>query len=85
MCLFSQIYFVQNLNPNQLIKIDGKIVWPPRGKYGFGYDAIFLPDGLNKTFGELTSSEKHSWAIDKVGLSHRAIAFSKFAKFLTKK
>lgn len=66
-------------------KIDGKIVWPPRGKYGFGYDAIFLPDGLNKTFGELTSSEKHSWAIDKVGLSHRAIAFSKFAKFLTKK
>ncbi|MDG2187348.1 MAG: RdgB/HAM1 family non-canonical purine NTP pyrophosphatase [Hyphomicrobiales bacterium] len=63
-------------------KIEGKIVWPPRGRHGFGYDAMFLPDGMDKTFGELTSNEKHSWSIDKVGLSHRAKAFSKLAKYL---
>ncbi len=63
-------------------EVDGKIVWPPRGEHGFGYDAIFKPnDGLD-TFGELTSIEKHSWSREKIGLSHRARAFDKFVKFL---
>tara|TARA_Y100000590_G_scaffold452259_1_gene595101 strand:- start:84322 stop:84945 length:624 start_codon:yes stop_codon:yes gene_type:complete len=65
-------------------KVEGTIVWPPRGEYGFGYDSIFLPDGLDKTFGEISSSEKHSWSPDKPGLSHRARAFSKFVNIFNK-
>jgi XTP/dITP diphosphohydrolase len=41
-------------------RVDGTIVWPPRGDKGFGYDPIFLPDGLARTFGEMPSEEKHS-------------------------
>ena len=33
-------------------KVEGRVVWPPRGKYGFGYDAIFEPLNMNKTFGK---------------------------------
>ena len=55
-------------------KVEGRVVWPPRGEYGFGYDAIFEPLNMNKTFGEITSGEKHSWTPKKVGLSHRAKA-----------
>jgi XTP/dITP diphosphohydrolase len=40
-------------------RIDGTLVWPPRGSKGFGYDPIFLPDGHTRTFGEMTSEEKH--------------------------
>lgn len=63
-------------------KVEGKIVWPPRGEHGFGYDAIFKPYDRLETFGELTSIEKHSWSREKIGLSHRARAFDKFVKFL---
>ena len=38
---------------------DGTLVWPPRGTAGFGYDPVFLPDGFDRTFGEMTSEEKH--------------------------
>ena len=34
-------------------------MWPPRGNLGFGYDPMFLPDGHDRTFGEMTSEEKH--------------------------
>jgi XTP/dITP diphosphohydrolase len=57
-------------------RVDGAIVWPPRGGLGFGYDPIFLPDGLQRTFGEMSSEEKHGLpADDSPGLSHRARAF----------
>ena len=47
-------------------RVDGTLVWPPRGDEGFGYDPMFLPDGLGRTFGEMPGEEKH-------GLPPRAI------------
>ncbi len=41
-------------------RVNGRLVWPPRGDKGFGYDPIFLPDGHTRTFGEMPSEEKHS-------------------------
>ena len=49
-------------------RCEGRIVWPPRGTKGFGYDPIFVPDGHDVTFGEMEPARKH-------GLSHRADAF----------
>jgi XTP/dITP diphosphohydrolase len=60
--------------------VDGTLVWPPRGNAGFGYDPMFLPDGHGKTFGELTSIEKHGLPPLGLGLSHRARAFVKLAE-----
>ncbi|WP_116652432.1 RdgB/HAM1 family non-canonical purine NTP pyrophosphatase [Pelagibacterium sediminicola] len=60
--------------------VPGTLVWPPRGDLGHGYDPVFLPDGHQKTFGEMTPEQKHSWAPGKEGLSHRARAFAKFVK-----
>jgi XTP/dITP diphosphohydrolase len=60
-------------------RVDGSLVWPPRGDRGFGYDPIFLPDGYDRTFGEMTSEEKHGLAPAGLGLSHRARAFRKLA------
>jgi XTP/dITP diphosphohydrolase len=60
--------------------VAGHLVWPPRGDRGFGYDPMFLPDGLDKTFGELTSEEKHGLPPRGRGLSHRARAFIKLAE-----
>ena len=51
-------------------KIKGRLVWPPRGKLGFGYDPVFLPNGKRKTFGEMLPKAKHA-------ISHRANAFAK--------
>lgn len=48
----------------------GRIVWPPRGEHGFGYDPIFVPDGHARTFGEMRHEEK-------LPLTHRARAFEK--------
>ena len=42
-------------------RVDGTLVWPPRGDQGFGYDPIFLPDGHSRTFGEMSAEEKHGW------------------------
>jgi XTP/dITP diphosphohydrolase len=61
-------------------RVDGRIVWPPRGDQGFGYDPIFLPDGFNRTFGEMNSEEKHGLPPRGKGLSHRARAFLKLAE-----
>jgi XTP/dITP diphosphohydrolase len=60
--------------------VAGHLVWPPRGDRGFGYDPMFLPDGMDKTFGELTSEEKHGLPPRGRGLSHRARAFIKLAE-----
>jgi XTP/dITP diphosphohydrolase len=49
-------------------RIDGTLVFPPRGTLGFGYDPIFLPEGCSQTFGEMASATKD-------GMSHRARAF----------
>ncbi|HEY3640982.1 MAG TPA: RdgB/HAM1 family non-canonical purine NTP pyrophosphatase [Xanthobacteraceae bacterium] len=61
-------------------RIDGTLVWPPRGTAGFGYDPIFLPDGHARTFGEMTSDEKHGLPPAGRGLSHRARAFRQLAE-----
>ena len=53
--------------------IEGKLVWPPRGKNGFGYDPIFLADGYDITFGEMEPDAKHA-------ISHRANAFKLLMK-----
>ena len=58
----------------------GTLVWPPRGAAGFGYDPMFLPDGHDRTFGEMTSIEKHGLPPLGLGLSHRARAFVKLAE-----
>ena len=49
-------------------KVEGTLVWPMRGKNGFGYDPIFLPEGGDLTFGEMDPQAKHA-------ISHRADAF----------
>ncbi len=49
-------------------RIDGDLVWPPRGERGFGYDPMFLPKGHGETFGEMPPTLKHA-------MSHRARAF----------
>jgi XTP/dITP diphosphohydrolase len=51
-------------------KINGTIVWPPRGDRGFGYDPIFVPDGYTETFGEMDPVFKND-------MSHRMRAFEK--------
>jgi XTP/dITP diphosphohydrolase len=61
-------------------QVDGTLVWPPRGERGFGYDPMFLPDGHNRTFGEMTAEEKHGLPPRGRGLSHRARAFLKLAE-----
>lgn len=59
--------------------VEGTLVWPPRGIAGFGYDPMFLPEGHDRTFGEMTSEEKHGLPPHGQGLSHRARAFMELA------
>jgi XTP/dITP diphosphohydrolase len=47
----------------------GTLVWPPRGRRGFGYDPIFMPEGESETFGEMEPARKDA-------ISHRARAFA---------
>ena len=61
-------------------RVDGTLVWPPRGDKGFGYDPMFLPNGFALTFGEMNSIEKHGLPPLGKGLSHRARAFVKLAE-----
>ena len=60
-------------------RVDGVVVWPPRGFLGFGYDPLFQPDGHDRTFGEMSADEKHGLPPKGQGLSHRARAFLKLA------
>ena len=48
-------------------RVEGSIVWPPRGEQGFGYDPIFVPAGHSQTFAEMPPEEKER-------LSHRGKA-----------
>ena len=57
-------------------RVDGTLVWPPRGDHGFGYDPMFLPDGHGLTFGELAPTQKHD-------ISHRARAFRSLVEWLS--
>src|SRR5689334_16577958 len=61
-------------------RADGTLVWPPRGSAGLGYDPMFMPDGFDRTFGEMTGIEKHGLPPLGLGLSHRAKAFVKLAE-----
>ena len=61
-------------------RVGGTLIWPPRGDRGFGYDPMFLPDGQQRTFGEMSSEEKHGLPPRGKGLSHRARAFTKLAE-----
>lgn len=54
---------------------EGKIIKKERGNDGFGYDPVFIPDGQNITFAEMSLDEKNR-------ISHRAIAFEKLKTFL---
>lgn len=54
-------------------RIDGTLVWPPRGDRGFGYDPMFVMNGRSDTCGEMEPAEKHA-------LSHRARAWAKLAE-----
>ena len=58
-------------------RVEGKLVWPPRGDRGFGYDPMFVPAGHEQTFGEMDPAEKHK-------ISHRADAFRKLTKALAR-
>ena len=62
-------------------RVDGRLVFPPRGMNGFGYDPIFLPDGHSRGFGEMSAEEKHGVPADgSLALSHRARAFQMLAR-----
>ncbi len=62
-------------------EVEGSLVWPPRGTQGFGYDPVFQPLGYDRTFGEMSSEEKHGWTIGQpLALSHRARAFKLFVE-----
>lgn len=56
----------------------GRIIETPTGENGFGYDPIFVPDGLSKTFAQLSDKEKNS-------ISHRARALEKLEEILTER
>ena len=54
-------------------KVFGELVWPARGDKGFGYDPMFVPNGYDITFGEMSEDTKQK-------ISHRAHAFDAFIK-----
>ena len=56
-------------------KVHGTLVWPPRGARGFGYDPMFVANGMDQTFAEIAPAQKHA-------ISHRAIAFNKLVAAL---
>ena len=55
--------------------VKGRIIDEPRGSNGFGYDPVFVPDGMDRTFAELTQEEKNR-------ISHRAAACRKAVEFV---
>lgn len=56
-------------------KVFGTLTWPPRGDKGFGYDPMFVANGMSETFAEIEPDHKHS-------ISHRADAFRKLVAWL---
>ena len=62
-------------------RVDGELIFPPRGEQGFGYDPIFRPDGYALGFGQMSAAQKHSIPADgSRALSHRARAFQALAR-----
>lgn len=59
-------------------RVDGDIVWPPKGSKGFGYDPIFIAKGMDKTLAEIEPEEKHR-------ISHRADALQKLVSKLAQR
>ncbi|MBT3550523.1 MAG: RdgB/HAM1 family non-canonical purine NTP pyrophosphatase [Rhodospirillaceae bacterium] len=59
-------------------RVQGTLVWPPRGDRGFGYDPMFVPDGGAQTFGEMEASAKEA-------VSHRTLAFEKLVAMCFKR
>jgi XTP/dITP diphosphohydrolase len=57
-------------------RIDGTLTFPARGLQGFGYDPIFLKNGMAKTFGEISAAEKDV-------ISHRAEAFRQLIDYFS--
>ena len=55
--------------------VEGQILTEPRGTGGFGYDPLFVPDGHDRTFAEMSSAEKN-------GISHRSRALTKMVAYL---
>lgn len=55
--------------------VEGRLVWPPRGTGGHGYDPMFQPLGHERSFGEMTAEEK-------TPLTHRAVAFAALERWL---
>ena len=68
------ICYLDKIIVTSIGKIEGKISSSPRGRNGFGYDPIFIPNKKTKTFGEMKFSQKYK-------LDHRFIAFRKIRKF----
>ena len=56
-------------------EVEGELIFPPRGTKGFGYDPIFVANGMTETFAEIEPAAKHA-------MSHRAHAFEKFVAAL---
>ncbi|HMS64744.1 MAG TPA: RdgB/HAM1 family non-canonical purine NTP pyrophosphatase [Ignavibacteria bacterium] len=54
---------------------NGKIDFVKKGENGFGYDPVFIPDGFEKSFAEMTNAEKNE-------ISHRAKAMTKFKEYI---
>ncbi|WP_210528464.1 RdgB/HAM1 family non-canonical purine NTP pyrophosphatase [Rubellimicrobium arenae] len=52
-------------------EVNGRVIWPPQGVLGHGYDPIFIPDGHERTFAEMTAEEKNA-------LSHRGASIRAF-------
>ncbi len=71
------LYFPENKTTKSFEgRIDGRIILPPRGEKGFGYDPIFIANGLTKTFGEILPENKEL-------ISHRSKAFNQLKQFLS--
>jgi len=71
----SAVYYDGRKFFNAIGEVKGRIIKEPRGVNGFGYDPLFIPDGFDKTMGELPLDKKNE-------ISHRSKAFKALKKFL---
>ena len=76
-CFKTVIAYIDNTGETHYFegKIEGVITHEKRGSQGFGYDPIFIPNGYDKTFAELSLEEKGT-------ISHRALAVEQLIKYL---
>jgi XTP/dITP diphosphohydrolase len=69
------VYYNENIILNAVGEVIGRLLLEPRGKNGFGYDPLFLPDGYDQTTAELSLDEKNK-------ISHRSKAFRSLFKLI---